>query len=328
MKRALTSTGQRKTAIATLLALSCIAMTAAQAQQANNTPAQSAEKTAASTPTAPTFTPHDPATIPDNEFGQMVKEGQNIFLHTGKYAQDYVGNTLNCASCHLDAGRRQNASPMWAAYVLYPAYRSKNKHVNTLAERLQGCFRFSMNGAMPAADSKTIVALESYMYWMAQGAPTGVQLKGQGYPKLAQAASKPDYVRGQAVFAQNCALCHGAKGQGQKVEGVTVFPALWGDESFNWGAGMHSVATAASFIKHNMPLSQGDTLTDQQAWDVAYYMNAHDRPQDPRFKGSVEETRKQYHDNADNLYGQTVNGKLLGSESPPAGGVLRTKKAG
>ncbi|MBV6273778.1 c-type cytochrome [Alcaligenaceae bacterium CGII-47] len=281
------------------------------------------------TPIAPakpgnkTFTPPPATSIPDEEFGQIVKKGQDIFMQTGQYAKDYVGNSLNCVNCHLDAGRRPDASPLWAAYVLYPAFRSKNGHVNTLAERPQGCFQYSMNGAAPPADSETIVALESYMYWMAQQAPTGVKLEGQGYPRLAKPAQKPDYVRGKAVFTQNCALCHGAEGQGQSAQGKMVFPPLWGDESFNWGAGMHSVSTAAAFIKANMPLGKGGSLTDQQSWDVALYMNSHERPQDPRHKGSLEETRKKYHDDPSDLYGQTVNGKVLGENSTPSGGSLR-----
>lgn len=223
----------------------------------------------------------------------------------------------------MDAGRRENASPMWAAYVLYPAYRSKNKHVNTLAERLQGCFAYSMNGKMPEANDTTIVDLESYMYWLARGAPTGVVLEGQGFKRLAEPAEKPDFVRGQKVYAQNCALCHGENGQGQSVNEHMVFPALWGDDSYNWGAGMHSIPTAAAFIKANMPLGHGNTLSDQDAWDVAYYMNAHERPQDPRFNGSVQETQEKYHDAKTDLYGQKINGKILGEGSTPNGGRLR-----
>ncbi|WP_445819181.1 c-type cytochrome [Alcaligenes sp. SDU_A2] len=274
---------------------------------------------------APSFSPPDAHSIPNNDFGKMVLKGQAIFLNTPQNASQFVGNQLNCVSCHMDAGRRENASPLWAAYVLYPAYRSKNGHVNTLAERLQGCFRYSMNGKMPPPDDQTIVALESYMYWLAQGAPTGVKLKGQGFKRLAEPAQKPDYVRGEQVYAQNCALCHGADGAGQHVGERMVFPALWGDGSYNWGAGMHSIPTAAAFIKANMPLGKGNSLTDQQAWDVAYYMNAHERPQDPRFNGSVEETQKKYHDAKSDLYGQTINGVMLGAHSTPSGGRLRAK---
>ncbi|CPP07860.1 cytochrome C [Bordetella pertussis] len=52
----------------------------------------------------------------------MVREGEQIFLHTPQRAAKFVGNDLTCASCHLDAGRRADSAPMWAAYVLYPAY--------------------------------------------------------------------------------------------------------------------------------------------------------------------------------------------------------------
>ncbi|MBV6273708.1 c-type cytochrome [Alcaligenaceae bacterium CGII-47] len=279
-------------------------------------------KTAA-TASAPDFTPPDADAIPDDEFGKVVQRGQDIFLKTGTYAGQFVGNTMNCVNCHIDAGRRANASPLWAAYVLYPAYRTKNNHVNTLAERIQGCFQYSMNGAKPPADSDTIVALESYMYWLAQGAPTGVKLEGQGYKRLSEPTQKADYIRGQQVFQQECALCHGADGAGQSVSGNMVFPALWGDQSYNWGAGMHSIATAAAFIKANMPLGNGNTLSDQQAWDVAYYMNAQERPQDPRFNGSVEETQKKFHNAKTDLYGQIINGKVLGAQSTPAGGAIR-----
>ncbi|WP_088158604.1 c-type cytochrome [Achromobacter xylosoxidans] len=270
----------------------------------------------------PSFTPPSAASIPDNDFGKAVREGEQIFLHTPQKAAKFVGNNLNCVSCHLDAGRRPDSAPMWAAYVLYPAYRAKNGHVNTLAERLQGCFRFSMNGKAPAADDPALTALQTYMFWLASKAPTGVVLEGQGYRKLPPPAQKADYVRGSEVYAQYCAVCHGAEGQGQKNGKHWVFPALWGADSFNWGAGMHQIGNAAGFIKANMPLGQGGMLSDQEAWDVAYFMNAHERPQDPRYTESVAATRAKYHDSDDSLYGIEVNGHLLGSDSPPAGGRL------
>jgi thiosulfate dehydrogenase len=61
-------------------------------------------------------------------------------------------------------------------------------------------------------------------------------------------------------------LCHGADGAGQRTrDGYAVFPALWGPQSFNWGAGMERISTAAAFVKANMPLGLPGTLTDQQA---------------------------------------------------------------
>ena len=260
------------------------------------------------------FTPPPESAMPKGEFGKSVKLGEQIFLHTGTLAGQFVGNSLNCASCHLDAGRRPNSSPLWAAYISYPAYRSKNGHVNTFAERMQGCFRFSMNGKAPPLGDPVLVALESYAYWLSTGAPVGGPVAGRGYPKLSAPALTPSYARGSEVFAQHCALCHGPDGQGQSSGGKVVFPPLWGARSFNWGAGMHSIQNAANFIKANMPLGLGGSLTDQQAWDVATFMDSHERPQDPRFTGSVEATRLKYHDSKYSMYGRTVNGHVLGSE--------------
>ncbi len=278
--------------------------------------AATAEATPAAPPTgtAKTFAPPTETAMPDGEFGRIVRRGEQIFLHTRQYAGAYVGNSLDCASCHLDAGRRANSAPMWGAYVSYPAFRAKDGAVSTFAARIQGCFSYSMNGKPPPLGDPVLVALESYAYWLAKGAPLGTKMAGAGYPKLAAPALPADFARGQHVYDARCALCHGAEGQGQASGGQPVFPPLWGAASFNWGAGMHQVGNAAGFIKANMPLSQGDSLSDQEAWDVALFVDSHERPQDPRFTGSVEATRKQFHDTPDSMYGRVVDGHLLGGD--------------
>ena len=250
------------------------------------------------------FTPPPESDIPKNEFGDMIVLGKNIFVNTQQYAKDYVGNGLNCANCHLDNGRKADSAPLWAAYGLYPAYRKKTGQVDTIGSRIQGCFRYSMNGKPPALDSKEMTALVTYHYWLAKGAPTGVKLQGQGYLALPKPPLEPDITRGAEVYKNNCALCHGANGEGAMANGAYAFPPLWGKDSFNWGAGMHRVDTAAGFIKANMPYGRGGMLTDQQAWDVAIFMNSHERPKDPRAKGNLAQTRDQFHDEYC-LYGRT-----------------------
>lgn len=259
------------------------------------------------------FKPPSEDSIPNNKFGDMIRLGKQIFTDTDKYASQYLGNGLKCANCHLDAGRLAHSAPLWAAWVSYPAYRSKNNKVNSMEERIQGCFTYSMNGKAPAADSKTLTALLSYSYWMAKGAPTGIDLPGRGYPKLAKPAKTPDYQRGKQLFANNCALCHGENGQGVKQKDSYVFPPLWGNDSFNWGAGMHRINTAAAFIRANMPLGKGGSLSVQQAWDLAYFINSHERPQDPRFSDSLEKTDKQYHQHQCR-YGDKIGKHKLGQK--------------
>lgn len=262
---------------------------------------------------ASAFQPPSPADIPDDAYGEVVRLGEKIFNDTTRYAKPFVGNDLACVNCHLDGGRRADSAPLWASFIHYPAYRKKTGKVDTLASRIQGCFEYSMNGKAPPADHEIVTALQTYAFWMAKGAPVGTAVPGSGYPKGGKPPQAPDYQRGEQVYARSCALCHGADGQGQRSGETQVFPPLWGPRSFNWGAGMHQLDNAAAFIRANMPLGMGNTLSEQEAWDVAMFMNSHERPQDPRFTGSVEETRRKYHDSEHSLYGLRVNGRLLGS---------------
>ncbi len=225
------------------------------------------------------FTPPNEEDIPNDEFGNAVFLGKNIFVNTQKYARNYVGNGLNCVNCHLDRGRLSGAAPMWAAYVKYPKYRSKDKMVNSMQDRIQGCFKYSENGTPPEVSSDMMTALVSYFFWMARGVPTGADMKAGGYPELPAPPEKFDAKRGSGIFARDCAVCHGAEGQGIKTGGVYNFPPPWGDESYNTGAGMHRTDFAASFIKANMPLGRGGMLTLQEAWDVAAFVDSQKRPE-------------------------------------------------
>ena len=275
---------------------------------------------------APDFQPPLETAIPAGKFGDEVRMGEAIFRDPQAHAAAFVGNDLRCSNCHLQAGRLAGSAPMWGAYVSYPAYRSKNGHVNSFEERLQGCFRFSMNGKAPKLGDPVLVALESYSYWLAKGLPVGEKPPGRGFPALPKPGLPADYARGGQVYSEHCASCHGAQGQGQSSGGKIVFPALWGPRSFNWGAGMGSIKNAAEFIHANMPLGLGGSLTPQQAWDVAIFMDSQVRPQDPRFTGTVEETRKKFHNTPMSMYGMTVNGAVLGDPAvtPPAGTIPDT----
>lgn len=235
------------------------------------------------------FQPPTDQELPTGEFGEAVRRGREIFVNTGTNAAPFVGDDLACGNCHLDGGRRANSAPMWAAAVKYPMYRSKNEKINNLEDRIHGCFTYSMNaqdspsGGPPPRGHQIYRDLESYFFWLAQGAPLGAELPGAGYPELEKTELGADKGRGETVFVENCAACHGMDGQGRKdLNGRVVFPPLWGNRSFNWGAGMHRVNTAAGFIKANMPLGKPFSLTDQEAWDVAAYITSKDRPVDPR----------------------------------------------
>jgi thiosulfate dehydrogenase len=135
-------------------------------------------------------------------------------------------------------------------------------------------------------------AIQAYMFWLSQGVPVGtMKLEGRGLAKIDRKMIKTqaaDPVKGEVVYANNCAACHGANGEGIKNEGKAngyMYPALWGTEdTYNKGAGMYRVLKAADFIKYNMPLGatkEAPVLTDEEAYNVAAFINmdSHYRPE-------------------------------------------------
>jgi thiosulfate dehydrogenase len=100
-------------------------------------------------------------------------------------------------------------------------------------------------------------------------------------PYLDRAA---DPSKGSGVYQAKCASCHGRDGQGQAniEEYGYAYPPLWGPNSYNTGAGLYRISRFAGFVKNSMPFGQADyhnpALTNEEAWDVAAFVNAHTRP--------------------------------------------------
>lgn len=247
---------------------------------------------------------------------EAIRRGHDLFVNTQQLRGENVFNSMNCVSCHLGDGRLPFSGPVWPAAVVLPDFRPKNDHVNSLEERIAGCFSYSMNGQPPAYGSDDMLAMSAYIQWLAKGVPMyeSNTMYGRGFPRLEEPELKPDALRGKEVYAAKCAVCHAEDGAGVVVDGEVVFPALWGDDSYNWGAGIVRLFTLASFIKYNMPLGQPNTISVQDAWDLSQYINSQERPQDPRYTGDVVETREKYLDtfHKHSLYGLEVDGKLLG----------------
>ena len=219
------------------------------------------------------WTAPSPSHIPGGKLGRSIGLGRNIILHTPKYASRYVGNRMNCSDCHLKAGTQPWSSPLAGLTTVFPAYHKRDGRVITIERRIQECFLRSENGKAPPSDSPEMVAMVAYMNWLSKGIPMGSTIKGRGLLKLT-APAHVSAAHGATVYAHQCQVCHGATGQG--VPGM--FPPLWGPHSFNDGAGMSKVAKMAAFVKANMPATSPGSLSVQQAYDVAAYVNSKPRP--------------------------------------------------
>lgn len=210
-----------------------------------------------------------------------IRRGRALLIATRDSLPQYVGNGLRCTSCHLNEGRQPNAIPLVGVTVRYPQYRSRTGATSSIEDRINDCLERSMNGSALPTDSRDMRDMVAYMAYLSQGAPAHGAVNGQGLP--AMTPLEPNRARGARVFTQRCVACHGPHGSGS-----ARAPALWGPQSYNIGAGMARLRTAASFIRYNMPLDNPN-LTDQQAFDVAAYINAQPRPD---FAGKAQDWPK------------------------------------
>ena len=216
--------------------------------------------------------PSLPAHIPAGPAGESIRLGQNIFDYTPRYAATYVGNQMNCADCHLQSGRAPYSSPMVGLAHIFPTYNERAGRVIPLSRRIQQCFARSENGRPPAPDSSEMKALLAYIGWLSPAESARQAPHGRGLVKLPQLHG--DSSRGAVIYAKQCAACHGADGAGVS----PILPPLWGPGSFNEGAGMNRADKMAAFVQYNMPQNAPGSLSAQQAYDVAAYVNSKPRP--------------------------------------------------
>ncbi len=239
------------------------------------------------------FTPPDTNTIPHDEYGDMIRYGRNLIVNTAYYigpdgvAGHYLGNKMNCGSCHLDAGTRPFGLNYFSSHARYPQYRGRENKILTLADRVNNCIERPHNGTPMPLDSKEMIAIVSYMRWLSTNVPTGQRVKGDAALTIQYPLRAANPQNGALIYAKNCSSCHGTNGEGVfSPDSVTyTYPPLWGKYSYQRGSSMHRVLKMARFIKANMPNKiatwEKPSLSDEEAIDVAAFINddaIHTRP--------------------------------------------------
>jgi thiosulfate dehydrogenase len=219
------------------------------------------------------FVAPDPATIPAGSLGDSIRLGMNVFNDTPKYAEKYVGNKLSCTHCHIDGGTVSYGIPMVGLPGIFPMYRDREKTVITFEERIEQCFQRSENGHRVPNDSPEMTGLVAYTQWLSKDQITGHAFPGRGLVNIPELTG--DAAKGSQIYTDQCAVCHGADGAGK----LPVAPALWGPNSYSDGAGMNQIPKMAAFVQHNMPQNMPDSLTPQEAYDVATFI--HSKPHAP-----------------------------------------------
>lgn len=235
----------------------------------------------------------DVSKLPDDKYGRMVRLGKDIVEKTHRYvgpevadpAKRFAGNNLSCSSCHIDGGTKEFGNPFVGTFADYPQYRIREDDIQTIEGRINGCMERSMAGKPLPHESVEMRAMVAYMKFLSTGVPVGKEVLGRGLPKVSFPDRPADPVRGKVVYETFCQACHQPDGQGKRAGVVGdgkgyEFPPVWGPDTYNDGAGMARVIMAARFIKGNMPKGvthQNPVLTDEQAFDVAAYINTKER---------------------------------------------------
>ncbi|WP_258227303.1 c-type cytochrome [Aestuariibaculum sp. M13] len=234
---------------------------------------------------------YDVASLNDSEANTIIKYGYELFNETPKYIgpdngnpnMAYQGNRLACKNCHLNSGTKPYSAPLIGIIQRFPQFRGRENKIGTIEERINGCMERSMNGHMLPTDSQEMKAIVKYLEYLSRYAPKDGNIEGQGFVKLKIPNRPVNLAHGKIVFENNCVVCHTSSGLGVKdSNGFTYeYPPLWGEDSYNHGAGMARVITSAQFIKANMPFGttyDAPVLTDEEAYDVAGYVNMQQRP--------------------------------------------------
>jgi thiosulfate dehydrogenase len=219
--------------------------------------------------------PSDSA-IPNDAMGASIRRGLALLTHTTDSLPAYATGSLQCSSCHLEAGRQRDAAALIGVAARFPKYMDRTGAVIPLEDRVNYCFTRSLAGNRLPSDSREMQDIVAYLSFISQGVPVGRHVIGEAMPKMPRMTG--DAARGAALFSTTCVACHGAQGQGNP----PLIPALWGPTSYSIGASMSREERAATFIRHFMPKSNPGSLTDQQAYDLSAFVNAHPRPDSPK----------------------------------------------
>jgi len=145
------------------------------------------------------------------------------------------------------------------------------------------CFERSLNGQALDTTSKEMQAIVAYINFLGSNVEKGKKAEGSGFKDLAYLDRPADPEKGKAVYETKCQSCHQANGEGLLNPAKTeyTFPALWGKGSYNDGAGLYRISNFAKYVKYNMPQGvshDAPQLSDEEAWDVAAFVNTQPRP--------------------------------------------------
>jgi thiosulfate dehydrogenase len=231
----------------------------------------------------------DSTLIPRAQEGELITYGHDLIAHTAVYLGPEgkvkpISNGMNCQNCHPRAGTKLFGNDFAAVASMYPRFRARSGAMESMENRINDCLERSLNGKPLEDDSREMRAMIAWFVWLGQDVQKGVTPNGTAVANLPLLDRAADPVKGAAVYEKFCRVCHGLQGVGYKLPGKTewTYPPLAGDHSYNTAAGLYRLSRFAGYVKANMPYGtdyNNPLLSDEEAWDVAAYVNSLPRPQ-------------------------------------------------
>ena len=264
----------------------------------------------------------DLSKLPDNEQNLMIKRGQELLTHTSEYlgpevpdhSKRYARTNMSCSSCHRAAATMPYAAPLIGTYGAYPQFQPRFGRTVTLENRINLCFTHSLAGRPIPEDSTEMKAFVAYIEYLSRGVPKGAKLIGEKELVVEEPKRAANLVRGEAVYKQQCVVCHGDNGRGKRVGSVGdhkgyQFPPLWGPDATSESASMYRILSAFQYIYVNMPFGQATldrpALSKDDAYDVAGFVISH--PRQPREGEVAKDFSNPYDKPADFPWGPYVD---------------------
>ena len=230
----------------------------------------------------------------ETENGNIIRYGYELIAHTSKYLGPkgtvlQTTNGMNCQNCHLEAGTKPWGLNYGSVYSTYPKFRERSGSQETIYKRVNDCMERSLNGKALDINSKEMKAIYAYIKWLGDEIPKGKKVNGSGIEILPYLKTAASPIEGKIVYMQNCQKCHLSNGEGvmDSTGKMYLYPPLWGKHSYNDAAGLYQLSKLAGFIKNNMPNGvnyHAPSLSNQDAWNLAAYINAQPRPSKDKSK--------------------------------------------
>ncbi len=219
----------------------------------------------------------------------LIRYGKDLIANTAVYLGPKgkvaaITNGMNCQNCHIEAGAKPFGNCLSAVASTYPVFKPRSGITESIEFRINDCMQRSLNGKTIDSTGREMRAMVAYMKWLGKDVPKGTKPVGAGVGELSFINRAADPEKGKTVFAVQCSRCHGANGEGQPNVDNTAYtyPPLWGPHSYNIGAGLYRISKLAAYVKENMPFEiashENPQLTDEEAWDVAAFINSQPRP--------------------------------------------------